>query len=62
MSRERAEQSLRFMDTYRSYVINYGLGSEIVGAAVEAGNADTATRWQRFIGILSNPTLPEDLR
>ncbi len=60
-SRERAEQTLRFMDTYRSYVINYGLGQEIVGAAVEAGNADMPTRWQRFIGILSNPTLPEDL-
>ena len=61
MSRERAEQSLRFMDTYRSYVINYGLGEQIVGAAVEAGDADMATRWQRFIGILSTPTLPEDL-
>ncbi|GAA5051643.1 hypothetical protein GCM10023208_11710 [Erythrobacter westpacificensis] len=61
MSRERAEQSLRFMDTYRSYVINYGLGSEIVGAAVEAGDADMATQWDRFIGILSSPTLPEDL-
>lgn len=61
MSRERAEQSLRFMDTYRSYVINYGLGEEIVGAAVEAGGADMATRWERFIGILSNPTLPADL-
>jgi len=65
MSRERAEQSLRFMDTYRSYVINYGLGEQIVGAAVEAGPngeaADMATRWQRFIGILSTPTLPEDL-
>jgi hypothetical protein len=60
-SRERAEQSLRFMDTYRSYVINYGLGEEIVGAAVEAGDADMETRWQRFIGILSTPTLPEDL-
>ncbi|MGB3796080.1 MAG: hypothetical protein WA957_07225 [Alteraurantiacibacter sp.] len=61
MSRERAEQSLRFMDTYRSYVINYGLGQDIVGAAVEAGDADTAMRWRRFIGILSNPTLPEDI-
>lgn len=62
MSRDRAVQSLRFMDTYRSYVINYGLGKEIVGAAVEAGNADRETQWQRFIGILSNPTLPEDLQ
>ncbi|QZH76709.1 MAG: hypothetical protein JY451_12135 [Erythrobacter sp.] len=62
MSRERAVQSLRFMDTYRSYVINYGLGQEIVGNAVEAGGADMAKRWERFIGILNTPTLPEDLR
>ena len=60
-SRERAEQNLRFMDTYRSYVINYGLGQEIVGNAVEAGGADMSTRWERFIGILNTPTLPEDL-
>ncbi len=61
LSRERAEQNLRFMDTYRSYVINYGLGEEIVGNAVEAGDADMAARWQRFIDILNSPTLPEDL-
>lgn len=61
-SPERAAQALRFLDTYRSYVINYDLGSEIVGDYVEAGDADMATRWDRFIHILSNPTLPEDLR
>lgn len=60
-SRERAEQSLRFIDTYRSYVINYGLGEQIVGEAVEAGDADMETRWQRFVEILSSPILPEDL-
>ncbi|RPF72638.1 hypothetical protein EG799_02760 [Aurantiacibacter spongiae] len=61
LDRARAEQSLRFMDTYRSYVINYGLGQDIIGNAVEAGDADMPTRWQRFIGILNTPTLPEDL-
>ena len=61
-SRERAEQQVRFIDTYRSYVINYGLGQQIVGDFVERGGADAATRWQRFIGILNSPTLPEDLR
>ncbi|KLE36129.1 hypothetical protein AAW00_05445 [Aurantiacibacter luteus] len=61
MSRQRAEQNLRFMDTYRSYVVNYGLGEEIVGNAVEAGGADMATRWDRFTRILNTPTLPEDL-
>ena len=62
VSRERAQQQIRFMDTYRSYVINYGLGEEIVGGFVEAGEADLATRWERFIAILSSPVLPEDLR
>lgn len=65
VSRERAQQQIRFMDTYRSYVINYGLGEEIVGGFVEAGpedgGADLATRWERFIAILSSPVLPEDL-
>ncbi len=60
-SRERAQQQIRFMDTYRSYVINYGLGRDIVGSYVEAGGADMATRWQRFIGVLSDTTLPADL-
>lgn len=62
MSRERAEQSLRFMDTYRSYVINYGLGEEIVGAAVERAGESIDARWDRFIGILNTPTLPDDLQ
>jgi hypothetical protein len=62
LSRERAEQSLRFIDTYRSYVINYGLGEQIVGDFVERGGADMATRWERFIGVLSDPVLPGDLR
>ena len=60
-TRQRAEQSLRFMDTYRSYIINYGLGEDIVAEFVERGDADMPTRWQRFIGILNSPTLPEDL-
>ncbi len=60
-SRERAEQGLEFLDTYRSYVINYDLGREIVGTFVEGAGEDMEARWRRFIGVLSNPTLPEDL-
>ena len=36
-SRERATQRLRFIDTYRSYIINYGLGRDLVHA--DAGEA-----------------------
>ena len=60
-SRAGAEQSLRFIDSYRSYVINYGLGEEIVGNAVERAGDDLDAQWERFISILSTPTLPEDL-
>jgi len=65
-SRERAEGSLGFLDTYRSYVVNYGMGYDLVGDYVDqAGEGETpasrAARWERFTGILANPTLPSDL-
>lgn len=61
LSPARAEQSVGFTDHYRSYVLNYGWGKDLVRAAIEAGNPDQATRWQRMRRILSEPTLPADL-
>lgn len=61
VSQARAEQSLKFTETYRSYVINYGLGRDMVQAKVESAGADTAARWAVMRGILSAPTLPADL-
>jgi hypothetical protein len=62
-SRPRAEQRVRFIDQYRSYVINYNLGQDLVKAYVErlAGPGDEARRWQVFTGLLSSPRLPSDL-
>ena len=56
----RAEQSLKFIDTYRSYIINYGLGRDMVAAHIE--RSAPAGRWQRMEALLSEPTLPDDLR
>lgn len=61
-SQARAEQRLRFIDTYRSYVINYGLGREMVRAYVERAGPDAAARWEAMARVLSEPTLPSDLR
>jgi hypothetical protein len=63
MSRPRAEQRVRFFDQYRSYVINYNLGQDLVRGYVErlAGTGDEARRWQAFTGLLSSPRLPSDL-
>jgi hypothetical protein len=35
MERKRAEQRVRFIDQYRSYVINYNLGEDLVREYVE---------------------------
>ncbi len=61
MSPERAEQSIAFTDKYRSYVINYGLGLDLVRAHVQAAGKTAALRWMAMERILSEPTLPADL-
>jgi len=58
---EKAEKSISFYDNYRSYVINYNYGKDLVAAYVTAGEADTEERWQRFIQLLSSPLSPSDL-
>jgi hypothetical protein len=62
MSPERAKQRVRFIDQYRSYVINYNLGKDLVRRYVEAvaGN-DPQKRWDLFEKLLSSPRLPSGL-
>jgi hypothetical protein len=61
-SPERAAQRIRFFDTYRSYVINYNLGKDLVRAWIERGDPTPAERWERFTALLSSPRLPSGLR
>ena len=44
---EKAAQRTRFFDSYRSYVINYNLGKDLVKAYIEAqgGDASLHTGW-----------------
>jgi len=59
----RAQQRVRFMDQYRSYVINYNLGKDMVAQYIEArAGRDPARRWEAFEALLSSPRLPSDLR
>ncbi len=61
LSPARAEQQVGFTDHYRSYVLNYGWGKELVKSYIERGNPDSSTRWRRMEKILSEPVLPADL-
>ena len=62
VSPERARQLTDFTKQYRSYVINYGLGLDMVRADVEAAGLTPAARWKRMERLLSEPTLPSDLK
>jgi hypothetical protein len=62
VSLARARQSVDFTKQYRSYVINYGLGQDMVKADVESAGPSPAARWKRMEALLSEPTLPSDLR
>lgn len=60
-SRERAEQSVRFVETYRGYVINYNLGRDLVKAYVAANVTDDKDAWAVFQHLLSTPLAASDL-
>jgi hypothetical protein len=53
------------MDAYRSYVINYNLGQDMVRDYIEARGGTTADpdrRWDLFLALLQSPRLPSGLR
>ncbi|MEA2558598.1 MAG: hypothetical protein QOH06_102 [Acidobacteriota bacterium] len=61
----RAEQRIKFFDQYRSYVINYNYGQDLVKQYIErrGGTADNpAKRWEEFEKLLASPRLPSGLR
>ena len=64
MSRPRAEQRLRFIEQYRSYVINYNLGQEMVRQYIEShgGTPDhPEERWRLFSDLISRPAVASEL-
>lgn len=65
MDAKRAAQRVRFMDQYRSYVINYNLGEDMVRRYIEqrGGTGEQPEkRWSVFTELLSSPRLPSALQ
>ena len=65
MSPGRAKQRVRFIDAYRSYVINYNLGQDLVRRYIESRGGtddDPGKRWDEFRQLISSPRLPSGLR
>jgi hypothetical protein len=65
MTSQRAQRELDFIDQYRSYVINYNLGKDLVQQYIErqGGTADKPEkRWEEFKKLISSPRLPSGLQ
>lgn len=64
VSKERAQQNLKFFEKYRSYIINYNLGQEIVKNFIERNGGTpkkAELRWQIFERLVSTPQTPSGL-
>lgn len=65
LNQKQAEQRVRFIQRYRSYVINYNLGEDLVRAYIEKQGGTAAQpekRWAEFEKLLSTPYLPSQLK
>jgi len=54
-SRERAEQRVRFIETYRGYVINYNVGRDLVADYVARAETAGEDSWDAFGALLKTP-------
>jgi hypothetical protein len=63
MEPARAQQRVKFIQRYRSYVINYNLGEDMVRRYIEKrSGTDPEKRWSEFAKLLSSPRLPSGLQ
>jgi hypothetical protein len=62
MEPARAQQRVKFIKRYRSYVINYNLGEDMVRRYIEKqSGTDPEKRWSEFAKLLSSPRLPSGI-
>ena len=60
-SRDRAMKRLDFIRKYRSYVINYNLGRDLVAKHIESIAKSDQERWSELAKMLGSPILPGSL-
>lgn len=60
-SPEKAEQSVRFIEQYRAYVLNYNLGKDIVTAYINKQSQDEKGKWQAFERMLTELSTASDM-
>ncbi len=60
-SAEKSEQRVRFIETYRGYVINYNMGKDLVREYIAASGDAPDAHWKAFQNILTQPMTASDI-
>ncbi|RUT73662.1 hypothetical protein DLK05_12515 [Ancylomarina longa] len=63
--RRANDATFRFPETYRSYIINYNWGQDLVKAYVDKNQGDKENsdrRWEIFTHLISTPQVPSNLK
>jgi hypothetical protein len=59
---DEAAKFVQFADTYRSYVVNYSYGEELVNGWLDArAGKDAEARWAAFVDLIGSSRLPAAL-
>ncbi len=61
VSEKRAESSLRFLEQYRAYVLNYSIGEDLIDAYITRNSNTHAERWAQFKKLLTKLNTASDL-
>jgi hypothetical protein len=61
ISQEKAKQSIRFIEQYRAYVLNYNLGKDVVSQYIDSQSTNESNRWQAFERLLTELSTASDM-
>lgn len=61
ISQAKAEQSVRFIEQYRAYVLNYNVGKDIVSDYINEQSQDEAGKWRAFESMLTELSTASDM-
>lgn len=54
-------ESISFVEAYRSYIINYNIGLDMVRNYMESNSENVDERWERFEYLISTPQVLSNL-
>lgn len=61
VSTERAKSSVKFIEQYRAYVLNYTIGEDLIAAYIDRNSKTHAERWAQFKQLLTQLSTASDL-